>query len=185
MILYLVGSSCVGKSTVGSLLAERLGFTFFDLNILVEEFYQRPIERIQDECLTMHEFRRKESVVLEQVFSRNVDSVVAGTPAGLMSSYLSVYKRCKTRITSLYSIHMYDSPENILNRLIFFDKDSNPVEVEMDEHMRAWYIRDIKADYQYFKKSYARADYQINIEDIELENIPDLIIEKLRSEAVL
>ncbi len=31
----------------------------------------------------MNEFRRKASVVLDNVFMKNVDSVVSGTPAGL------------------------------------------------------------------------------------------------------
>lgn len=32
MIIYLVGMGCVGKTTTGRLLAEKLGFTFFDLD---------------------------------------------------------------------------------------------------------------------------------------------------------
>ena len=63
MIIYLVGMGCVGKTTTGRLLAEKLGFTFFDLDEEVQEFYQKPIERIQNECLTMNEFRERASVV--------------------------------------------------------------------------------------------------------------------------
>jgi len=33
MILYLVGISCVGKTTVGKMLAEKIGFSFFDLDL--------------------------------------------------------------------------------------------------------------------------------------------------------
>jgi len=31
MIIYVVGMACVGKTTIGRMLAERLGYTFFDL----------------------------------------------------------------------------------------------------------------------------------------------------------
>ena len=57
MILYLVGMNCVGKTTIGSWLAEKLGFIFFDLDERIQKFYQKPMERIQDECLMMHEYR--------------------------------------------------------------------------------------------------------------------------------
>ena len=32
MIIYLVGMNCVGKTTIGRMLAETIGFTFFDLD---------------------------------------------------------------------------------------------------------------------------------------------------------
>lgn len=120
------------------------------------------------------------SVVLDQLFSKNIDSVVSGTPAGLKFSYLQVYKKHK-KDKALYSIHLYDSFENVLNRLTFYDKDSNPIIEPMDESKRMRYLHEIKADYSYFKGSYERADFQINIEHVKLEDIPDLIIEKLRN----
>lgn len=184
MIIYIVGMSCVGKTTVGNMLAEKIGFTFFDLVRLVEEFYQKPIERIQDECLTMHEFRRKASAVLDMVFSKDIDCVVSGTPAGLKFSYLNVYKKHK-KDKDLYSIHMFDSFENVLDRLTFYDKDTNPIVEVMDERKRKWYLSDIKGDYTYFKSSYMRADIQINIEHVALEDIPNLIIEELKQHNVM
>ena len=178
MIIYLVGMSCVGKTTIGRMVAEKMGFTFFDLDEEVQEFYQKPIERIQDEFLTKNGYREKASVVLDQLFSKNIDSVVSGTPAGLKFSYLRVYKKHK-KDKELYSVHLYDSCENVLNRLTFYDKDSNPIIEPMDESKRRRYLREIKADYTYFKGSYERADLQVNIEHVKLQDIPDLIIERL------
>ncbi|MBI9096217.1 MAG: hypothetical protein JEY71_15220 [Sphaerochaeta sp.] len=180
MIIYLVGMSCVGKTTIGRMVAEKMGFTFFDLDERVQEFYQKPIERIQDEFLTMYGFREKASVVLDQVFSKNIDSVVSGTPAGLKFSYLHVYKKHK-KDKELYSIYLHDTCENVLNRLTFYDKDSNPIIEPMNESKRRRYLRELKADYTYFKGSYERADFQVNIEHAKLEDIPDLIIERLRN----
>ncbi|HHU87899.1 MAG: shikimate kinase, partial [Sphaerochaetaceae bacterium] len=171
MIIYLVGIGCVGKTTIGSMLAKTIGFTFFDLDKEIENFYQTSIERIQDACLGMHEFRRKGSIVLDQLFSKNIDSVISGTPSGLKFSYLGVYKKHKKDKT-LYSIHLHDSFENVLNRLTFYDKDSNPIIEQIDELKRKRYLNAIKADYNYFASSYERADFQMNIEHIKLEDIP-------------
>jgi len=43
-------------------------------------------------------------------------------------------------------------------------------------------LKEIRADYNYFKDSYKRADFKINIENVRLEKIPEIIIEKLLEE---
>jgi len=177
MIIYIVGISCVGKTTIGKLLAEMIGYSFFDLDEEIQKYYKKPIERIQEECLTMNGYREKASVVLDDLLSKNVDSVISGTPSGLKFSYLKVYKRHKDK--ELISICLNDSFENILNRLTFYDKDSNPITEKLDETNKKRYLKEIRADYNYFKDSYSRADFQINIEDVRLEKIPEMIIEEI------
>jgi shikimate kinase len=178
MIIYLVGISCVGKSTIGNLLAKKLNYTFFDLDLEVEKYYQKAIEIIQDECITMNEYRQKASMVLDKFLSKNGNFVISGTPSGLKYSYFQVYKRHK-KIKDLYSIVIVDKAENILNRLTFYDKDSKPMEVILDKTKKKRYLIEIKRDYNFFRLSYKRADLQLNIENVPLEEIPDLIIQKL------
>lgn len=177
MILYLIGISCVGKTTIGKMLAEKIGFSFFDLDDEVQKYYKKPIERIQDECFTMNGYREKASIVLEQLFSKNIDSVISGTPSGMKFSYLKVYKRHKNK--DLYSIYLEDSFENVLDRLTFYDKDSNPITENLDEQKKKRYLKAIQMDYNYFKDSYKRADFQVNIKNVKLENIPELILEEI------
>jgi shikimate kinase len=177
MIIYLVGISCVGKTTIGKMLAEKIGFSFFDLDEEIQNYYKKPIERIQDECLTMNGNREKASVVLDKLFSRNVDSVISGTPSGLKFSYLQVYKMHKDK--DLYSVCLNDSFENVLDRLTFYDKDSNPITERLDESKKKRYLKEIRADYNYFRDSYKRADFQVNIENIRLEKIPEMIIKEI------
>lgn len=179
MILYLVGISCVGKTTIGKMLAEKIGFSFFDLDLEIQNYYKIPIERIQDECFTMNGYREKASVVLDYLFSKNIDSVISGTPSGLKFSCLQVYKKHKTD-KKLYSIYLKDSFENVLDRLTFYDKDSNPITEALDESEKGKYLREIKADYNFFRDSYKRADYEIDINNIYLIDIPNLIINELQ-----
>ena len=183
MIIYIVGLSCVGKTTVGRMLAEKINYSFFDLDEEIQNYYQKPIERIQDECLTMNGYREKGSIVLDKLFSENIDSVISGTPSGLKYSYLKIYKRHKGK--ELLSICLNDSFENILDRLTFYDKDSNPITDQLDESKKMRYLNEIRADFNYFKDSYQRADSQINIKDVELKKIPDMIIELIGIDALI
>jgi len=170
--------SCVGKTTIGKMLAEKLGYSFFDLDEEIQNYYEKPIERIQDECLTMNGYREKASIVLDKLFSNNVDSVISGTPSGLKFSYLKVYKRHKDK--QLFSICLNDSFENVLGRLTFYDKDSNPITERLDESKKKRYLKEIKADYNYFKDSYGRADFQISINNVRLEKNSGMIIKEIR-----
>jgi shikimate kinase len=179
MILYIVGVSCVGKTTIGKMLAEKIGFSFFDLDIEIQDYYNKPIERIQDECFSMIGYREKASVVLDSLFSKNIDSVISGTPSGLKYSYLRVYKKHKAD-KDLYSILINDLYENVLDRLTFSDKDSNPITEKLDDSKKKRYLKEIKADYNFFKDSYDRADFKININNTSLLDIPTLIINELQ-----
>ena len=180
MIIYIIGISCVGKTTIGELLAKKIGYSFLDLDLEIQNYYGDSIERIQNECFSILDYREKASLVLDYLLSNCIDTVIAGTPSGLKFSYLKVYK--KHRATKdLVSIHIKDSFENILNRLTFYDKDSNPITVHMDESKKKLYFKEIRADYNYFKNSYARADLQINIENIPLDEIPAIIIKELQN----
>ncbi len=174
MIIYLVGISCVGKTTVGKLLAKKIGYSFFDLDDEIQNYYKKPIERIQDECLSMNEYRKKAGIVLDNLFSKNIDCVISGTPSGLKFSYLKVYKRHIDK--DIISICLNDAFENVLERLTFYDKDSNPITVKLDESEKKRYLKDLRDDYSFFKASYKRADFQININGVSLDNIPELII---------
>jgi shikimate kinase len=43
MKIFLVGVSCVGKTTIGKRLAERLGYAFFDLDTEIEHYFALPL----------------------------------------------------------------------------------------------------------------------------------------------
>jgi len=177
MIIYLVGATCVGKTTIGKMLAEKIAFSFVDLDDEIENYFEKSTERIRNEFITLCSCTEKTSIVLDKLFSEKEYTVISGTPSGLMFSYLRVYKKHKSK--KLISICLNDSPENILNRLTFYDIDSKLIPKKLDEEEKKFYLREVKADYNYFKKSHARADFQIDINNVKLENIPEMIVQKI------
>ncbi len=127
----------------------------------------------------MNAYREKASIVLDKLFSNSGNSVIAGTPSGLKYAFLKVYKKHKLKKV-IISLHIQDTHENVLKRLKFYDKDSKPIIEVLDERKRIAYLKQIKADYNYFKESYKRADLKIDIEDTCLDEIPDLILNELK-----
>jgi shikimate kinase len=76
--IYLAGFMGSGKSTIGRLLAHRLGWSFFDLDEEIERAEKMSIAEIFDQR-GEPEFRRIESTILGQ----HVRSIERGRPAVL------------------------------------------------------------------------------------------------------
>jgi shikimate kinase len=60
-----------------------------------------------------------------------------------------------------------DKPENILSRITFYDIDSNLIDRQLTEKEKALYLKEIKEDRSYFRKSYQRADFRIDISGLD------------------
>src|SRR6185369_17587015 len=73
--LYLVGFMGSGKTTIGRLLAERLGWTFVDIDEAIETSESRPIAEIFD-TLGEDAFRR----IKRETIARQVRAVACGRP---------------------------------------------------------------------------------------------------------
>ncbi|MEA2103553.1 MAG: shikimate kinase [Candidatus Cloacimonadota bacterium] len=183
MIIYLLGISCVGKTTIGKLLADYLDFEFYDLDNQIEEYFEKPLEYIQDEFITTNGYREKTSVVLNEMFNKDKDVVIASTPSGMRDYYLKQYKTTK-KTKDIVSINLTDKPENILNRLTFYDKDSIQIEKKLSVNERKLYLKEIKKDITFFKKFNLRADYSIDINgatpEVFIKKITELLIEEGR-----
>lgn len=82
MKIVLLGYMGSGKSTVGRLLAERLGMPFLDLDNYIESKLQMPVSRIFSEKGELF-FRKKEHEYLKEVLQDPADAILAlggGTP---------------------------------------------------------------------------------------------------------
>jgi shikimate kinase len=160
MRLFLAEVSGVGKTTIGTALAALLGCPFFDLDAEIEQFFAKPLERLQSECLTIHTYRKKACQVLKHLLARDSskDCVVALPPSGLMASYPAIIKASGGVVVVLT-----DSPEHILARITFFDADSRPLKKILTEEEKRYYLKDIKKDMAYFGRSYRRADLTVDI----------------------
>ncbi len=164
MRVYLTGVSCVGKTAIGRELASLRSTPFFDLDAEVESYFGVSIERLQNRFLTVHSFRNEAAKALSALLSRpaSTSAVIALPPSGLMGGYWRVVK-----LSPGMTVALTDTPENILARISFYDLDSKPMEKELTDEEKRWYLREIKKDITYFGKTYTRADYRVYIAGLD------------------
>lgn len=164
MRIFLTGVSCVGKTTVGRQLAALLGVNFFDLDHEVETFFGTSIERLQNKFLTIHSYRNEAAKALVHLLNRPASwhSVIALPPSGLMGGYLRAIKK-STGIT----VALNARPANVLERITFYDIDSNLIEKDLTAEEKRLYLRKIKKDITYFRKTYERANLRVDISDLD------------------
>lgn len=166
MKVFLVGVSCVGKSTIGAELAKKMKYGFYDLDIEVESFYGKSIGEMKTECLTEHTFREKASKVLKKIIDENEvgDMVIVLPPSGLYAHYYKLIKQ-----TGGMVIALHDSPENILARITFYDHHSRRIEKRLTEREKKGYLKEIRSDISYFRRSYKKADHHVELNGLDVK----------------
>ena len=165
MRLFIVGVSCVGKTAIGLKLSELLEYHFFDLDDEIERFFSEPIERLQERFFNMDRYRKAGAKVLVDILDRELSNkaVIALPPSGLMDHYWNVVKRYEC-----LTVVLKDRPENILNRIDFFDKDSRKIQLKLDKKKKNYYLKEIRKDIQYFGRSYKKADIILDISGLNV-----------------
>ena len=114
--VFLTGVGCVGETTIGAELAALLLVHFHDLDSVVEEFFHKPLGRLQNQFLTSHSYRRVAVEALIDLLrrTRNQDWVIALPPSRLMYPFGREVRKSEGSIVVLQ-----DAPENILERIAF------------------------------------------------------------------
>ena len=137
-IIYLTGFMASGKSTIGPILANTLGWNFFDLDRLIEEVASKSIRQIFEENGEDY-FRELETKTLRKT-SELEDYIIAlggGTVAYQIN--LEVIK------SAGYLIYLESSPEETYKRLRFkrdrpallFDGEEEPSKAEFMEKINS------------------------------------------------
>jgi len=177
--ILLVRVSCVGKSTIGKLIAEKLGYKFFDFDFEVEERMGEHISSIKNRTLAFineHSYREEVKHILRDILMDNKDNIViAMPPSGLFGSYNTIIKKHPDVLT----IALHDDAKNIVERLIFFEDDSQPIYNVVNEKNKQRYYREVKKDITYFGRTYKKAKIQFNIDGMDANNSMEALIQHL------
>jgi XRE family aerobic/anaerobic benzoate catabolism transcriptional regulator len=109
--IALVGLRGAGKSTLGQMLAEDLGFPFVELSREIEKFAGCTISEIQA-LYGMNAYRRYERRALEEAIQIYPEAVIA-TPGGLVSDP-ATFNQLLTHCTTVW---LHADPEDHMSRV--------------------------------------------------------------------
>lgn len=96
---------------------------------------------------------------------------------------MGAYWRAVRRVGGT-TVVLNDKPENIVERVRFYDIDSRPIEKALTQEQKRAYLREIKKDIAYFRQSYDRADLQIDISGLDLVGAARKVKEALEKTGV-
>ncbi len=173
-ILYLTGFMGSGKSTVGPILANTLGWDFFDLDRVIEE---RAGMKIKDMFEKQGEayFRSLETKVLEEL-SRKEELVIAlGGGTILKEDNIGII------IQSGKTVYLKTSPESVYKRLKY--KRDRPILLALgiEENSKEDLIERIRNMMISREKKYLKADLIIDTEKISVGLTVDKIARLINS----
>lgn len=119
MKILLFGVSNVGKTTIGKLLAEKIKFSFYDLDDEIKKYYGITLEEfVHTENLRWRDQKRGQ--IINKILKLDENMVLAITPI----SYPDNFEKCIVA-DDILLIELCDSPENIFSRLVFSDEEDN------------------------------------------------------------
>jgi shikimate kinase len=160
MRIYLVGYMASGKSNLGQLLAEKLGYSFLDLDDLFEKRFRISVidffEKYDEDG-----FRKIERSLLHETVDH--DDVVVSTGGGTPCFYNNMRFIKKSGI----SIYLHWEVPALVNRLRHL-KRKRPLLKDIPAGELEMKVGTQLAQREFY---YKQADYTINAENIDLDDI--------------
>lgn len=172
MNILLFGVSNVGKSTVGEILANRLGYTFFDLDDLVKEKLEITLEEFVSTG-TLVERDHLRCSIIHSLVSTSENKVIAVTPLSYIQGIIPLLDN-----KNVMAIELTDLAEDIFDRLIF--SDENDILYKDDEYKYAHaehYLFEIQGDLDWYGSVYKILKYHFKMDGRDPEETADAIIE--------
>ncbi len=158
MDILLLGISNVGKSSIGELLAEKIHYGYYDLDDIVKNDRNMTLEEFVNTG-TLFERDQIRCDLLNAIHYISGNKVVAVTPISYIDGIKSLlYSQ------DVLSIYLYDSAENIFDRLVFSDENDRIYkDNEYKMLHRDHYIRDIAADLDWYGLVYDMIENRFDI----------------------
>lgn len=122
--IFLTGFMGAGKSTVGKLLADKIGYRFYDVDRMLVKGFGKTVSRIFNEN-GEHAFRKAETQVLQELCKRSC--VMISTGGGTLARP----ENMDMALAHGTVIYLFAPVEELYERVIFSPKD-RPILEEPD-----------------------------------------------------
>lgn len=143
MIIMLFGISSVGKTATGDKLANKLKYTFVNLDEEIKKKCKMTLEDFIRNNPYLHERYKIKGVILKELIEEYKDNFVIA----VSSIYYSRNFNSLVELDKVIAIELQDTEEHIFERMVFSDENDNVYcDEEYKEKHKKHYIRDIRND---------------------------------------
>ena len=171
--ISLIGFSGVGKTTVGKILARKLGLDFIDTDDFIERRYHTDLSGMFASC-GVDKFRKREQVALIEL-SQKAD-IVLSTGGGL-PVYPGNMDLLVNRTTVVY---LRAEPEELVRRLSLV-KETRPLVAGKTEDEIREYVHDtLPGRERFYQRAHFTFDATPLVTEDDAEAVADKIIAVLR-----
>ncbi len=160
--IALIGLRGAGKSTLGKMLAQKLGYPFFEMSAEIEKLAGTTVAEIQA-LYGVTAYRRYERRALDALIEQHEQCVIA-TPGGLVSD-VSTFNTVLTHCTSVW---LQAEPQEHLQR-VQAQGDMRPMAASKEA------LDDLKSILTGRAAFYSKADFNLNTSEQSLEKSFDLL----------
>jgi shikimate kinase len=173
MTILLFGVSNVGKSITGEILASRLNYEFYDLDLEVKKYLNVTLEEFVNTG-TLWERDQLRCKLINTLVKKGHDMILAVTPLSYIHDIEHLFSS-----ESIFAVELVDSPHNIFDRLVFSDENDNIYkDDEYKNRHRQHYLHEISADLEWYGKVYSVIENKFEVNGMPAELVADSLIDK-------
>lgn len=165
-VIMLFGISNVGKTVTGEKLAEKLNYSFYDLDELIKDRFQTTLEKFMKDYPYSYERHKQKGRILNDLIKENTENIVVA----VSPIYYARFFNPLIDLEQVIAIELQDSEEHIFQRMVFSDENDNVYkDDEYKEQHKEYYIKDIHEDIVYTKTTFKKIKnkYFINNQSVD------------------
>jgi len=178
MRVMLFGVSNVGKTVTGKMLAEKLEYSFADLDEEIKKRFQTTLEIFMHDYPYQHErYEIKEKILRDLLNEYKDNLVIAVSPI-----FHARYFNSLLNMERVIAIELQDSEEHIFERLVFSDENDNVYKDDAyKEKHKDYYMRDIHEDIVYVKRVFEKIENKYFINNRPVNQVVDDLLIMIRN----
>ena len=173
MVILLFGVTNVGKTVTGQKLAEKLEYSFIDMDEEIKKRFQTTLEKFMQDNPFSYERGKIKGGILRDLINKNKnDMVIAVSPI-----YYARFFNPLIDLEQVIAIELQDLKEHIFERLIFSDEHDNIYkDDEYKEKHRDYYIKDIHQDIVFVRRIFNKIKNKYFINNRPVDQVVDELI---------
>lgn len=173
MLILLFGVTNVGKTVTGERLAEKLNYSFIDMDEELKKRFQTTLEIFMKDHPFPYERGQIKGKLLKDLLKENKDNIVIAVSVIYYSEFFDSF----LDMENVIAIELQDSKEHIYDRLVFSDENDIIYKDDLykEEH-KDYYMNDIQEDILYAENLFRKIKNKYFMNNQSVDEVVDGLI---------